>query len=90
MNADRITSVRAAEEHYHHQTKLMNLTKPAILHYSCSPVQVLLAWQLRSSSGSSHQHLSLKEMYWVWSRPIALIKNMLICALGDTTGVRLA
>lgn len=54
MKADRITFIRAAEEHQHHQTKLMNLTKLAIILYSCSPVQMLLAWQLRSFSVSSH------------------------------------
>lgn len=58
MKVDRITLVRAAEEHYHHhQTKLKNLTEQAILHYSCSPVQVLLTWQLRPLPGSSLQTL---------------------------------
>lgn len=54
----RITLVRAAEEHYHHhQTKLKSLTRSDMLHYSGSPVQVVLSWQLRSLPGSSWQTL---------------------------------
>lgn len=55
VKVGRIILVGAAEEHYHHQTELENLPKQAILRYSCSPVQVPLAWQLRPLLGSSHQ-----------------------------------
>lgn len=56
MKVDRITLVRAAEEHYHHhQTKLKNLTNQTTT--GCSPVQLLLAWHLRSLPGSSRQTL---------------------------------
>lgn len=61
MKVARITLVRAAEEHYHHhQTKLKSLTQHNMLHYSSSPVQVLLPWWLRSLPGSSWQTLVLE------------------------------
>lgn len=78
MKVARITLVRAAENHYHHyQTKLKNLTQHDTLHYSGSPVQVLLSCSSGPCLAAHGKHLCL-ETHGVWARPTALIKNILI------------
>lgn len=57
VKVGRIILVRAAEEHYHHQTELKNLTKQAILYYSCSLVQVMFAWQLKPCLVAHTKHM---------------------------------
>lgn len=66
------TLVRASAEHYHHhQTKLKRLTQHTVLPYRGSPVPA-------APLAARGQHLCLKETHWVWVRPTALIKNILI------------
>lgn len=77
MKVARITLVRAAEEHYHHQqTKLKNLTQ----HNSCTTAALLSKCYFHGGSGpclAAHdKHLCLKETHRVWMRPAALIKNI--------------